>query len=236
MGRWMRRFRRRGRRGGQGMGGGAAEATPDPRDQQAIDAMKAAGEDLSATRTIEHRLLFPTAEAAQSVAERATDRGFPAQTRPAENGQGTEVVVRQSAMVTIDNVTQARFRLTRHGHQPRRVRTRGGRRRKPDRQVTRPACGAALRHLVGDDHPLDLGGALPDPIDAQLAVEPFGDVLPHESAPAEDLHGAVGDAVGGLATRTASPSSTGRAGPSGRRPRRCSWRTRTSSAATPTGR
>ena len=112
MGRWMRRFRRRGRRGG-GMGQGAAEATPDPRDQQAIEAMKAGGDDLSGTRTIEHTLLFPTAEAAQSVAERATDRGFPAQTRPAGSGQGTEVVVRQTAAVTIDNVTQARFRLTR---------------------------------------------------------------------------------------------------------------------------
>jgi hypothetical protein len=95
------------------MGGGADEATPDPRDQQAIDAMKAAGEDLSQTRTIEHRLLFPTPEAAQNVAQRATERGFPAETRPAENGQGTEVLVHQSAVVSIENVTQGRFRLTR---------------------------------------------------------------------------------------------------------------------------
>src|ERR1700753_1840305 len=33
---------------------------------------------------------------------------------------------------------------------------------------------APLGHLVGDDHSLDLGGALPDPVHADVAVEPLG--------------------------------------------------------------
>ena len=46
---------------------------------------------------------------------------------------------------------------------------------------------------------LDLAGALPDPLDAELAEEALGDVLAHVAAAAEDLHGAVGDAAGHLA-------------------------------------
>src|SRR5262249_52629229 len=58
--------------------------------------------------------------------------------------------------------------------------------------------GAALDHLAGDDRALDLAGALPDPLDPQLAVEALGHVLAHVAAPAEDLHRAVGDPPGHL--------------------------------------
>src|SRR4249919_961651 len=58
---------------------------------------------------------------------------------------------------------------------------------------------AALGELVRHDVALDLGGALPDPVDAHLAPEPFGDVLAHVAAAAEDLHSAVGDPTGHLA-------------------------------------
>src|SRR5687767_1723667 len=41
---------------------------------------------------------------------------------------------------------------------------------------------AALRELVGDDVPLDLGRPLPDPVDPELAEEPLRDVLTHVAA------------------------------------------------------
>src|SRR5688500_14866380 len=53
----------------------------------------------------------------------------------------------------------------------------------------------ALQQSVGDDQALDLAGALPDALDAQLAIEALGHVLAHVAAAAEDLHRAVGDAV-----------------------------------------
>src|SRR5438067_13552635 len=49
----------------------------------------------------------------------------------------------------------------------------------PDQRVR-----TALGQLVGDDDPLDLGGPLPDPVDAELAEEPLGDVLAHVPAAA----------------------------------------------------
>src|SRR5262249_9117217 len=57
---------------------------------------------------------------------------------------------------------------------------------------------AALDHLAGDDRALDLAGALPDPLDPELAVEALGHVLAHVAAAAEDLHRAVGDPPGHL--------------------------------------
>src|SRR5262249_33664973 len=57
---------------------------------------------------------------------------------------------------------------------------------------------AALDHLAGDDRALDLAGALPDPLDPELAVEPLGPVLAHVAAAAEDLHRAIGDPPGHL--------------------------------------
>src|SRR5439155_12856932 len=53
----------------------------------------------------------------------------------------------------------------------------------------------AFGHLAGDDHALDLAGALPDPLDAKLAEKALGDVLAHVAAAAEHLDGAVGDAA-----------------------------------------
>jgi hypothetical protein len=50
-----------------------------------------------------------------------------------------------------------------------------------------------LGHLAGDDHALDFAGALPDPLDAELAEEALGHVLAHVAAAAEHLDGAVGD-------------------------------------------
>src|SRR5580700_9016926 len=69
---------------------------------------------------------------------------------------------------------------------------------RPPLQSSGEGGGGALDHLAGDDHALDLAGALPDAFDAQLAVEAFGDVLAHVAAAAEDLDGAVGDAAGHL--------------------------------------
>src|SRR5579862_4132422 len=60
--------------------------------------------------------------------------------------------------------------------------------------------GVALGQLTGDEHALDLAGAFPDPLDAQLAVEAFGHVLAHVSAATEDLDGPVGDAARHLRT------------------------------------
>src|ERR1700746_327201 len=53
--------------------------------------------------------------------------------------------------------------------------------------------GGAFGHLAGDDHALDFAGALPDPLDAELAEEALGHVLAHVAASAENLDGAVGD-------------------------------------------
>jgi hypothetical protein len=50
----------------------------------------------------------------------------------------------------------------------------------------------------GDDQPLDLGRALPDPVDPQLAQEALGGELAHVAAAAEDLDDAVGAAPGRL--------------------------------------
>src|SRR5829696_3866026 len=55
-----------------------------------------------------------------------------------------------------------------------------------------------LGQLVGDDRPLDLRGALPDPVHPQLPVEALGDVLAHVAAAPEDLHRPVGDPPGHL--------------------------------------
>src|SRR5262245_2848993 len=57
------------------------------------------------------------------------------------------------------------------------------------------ALHAPLVEAARDDDALDLGGALPDPLHAQLAEEALGDVLAHVAAAPEDLHGAVGDAA-----------------------------------------
>ena len=56
----------------------------------------------------------------------------------------------------------------------------------------------ALAELVADDHPLDLGCSLPDPIDAELAPEAFDGLLAHIAPSAVDLHRRVGDPAGGL--------------------------------------
>ena len=57
---------------------------------------------------------------------------------------------------------------------------------------------------MSDDQPLDLAGAFPDPVDAQLAEEALGDVLAHIATAAENLHCAVGDParhLGGIELR-----------------------------------
>src|ERR1700744_6731883 len=54
---------------------------------------------------------------------------------------------------------------------------------------------AALGHLVGDDHPLDLRGPLPDAVHPDVAVQPLDRVLAHVAAAAEDLPRAVDDAA-----------------------------------------
>lgn len=76
--------------------------------------------------------------------------------------------------------------------------------RDPSRPRTYELCGsdqtcnAGLGHPAGHDRPLDLAGAFPDPLHAQLAEEPLGDVLAHVATATEHLHGAVGYAVGHL--------------------------------------
>src|SRR6185295_13516286 len=70
----------------------------------------------------------------------------------------------------------------------------GGLRRREREQAVEPA----LVDLVRDHEPLDLGRALPDPVDAQLAPQPLHRLLAHVAAAAEDLHAAVDDAVGRL--------------------------------------
>src|SRR6266498_124348 len=59
---------------------------------------------------------------------------------------------------------------------------------------------AALAELVADDHPLDLGGALPDAVDPELAPQAFDGVLAHVAAAPVDLEGGVGHAARRLRT------------------------------------
>src|SRR2546429_8460893 len=49
----------------------------------------------------------------------------------------------------------------------------------------------SLQQAPGDDQALDLARALPDPVDANLAVVPVGHVLLHEPTPAEDLQSPI---------------------------------------------
>src|SRR5262245_15950371 len=54
--------------------------------------------------------------------------------------------------------------------------------------------GALLaEHRAGDDVPLDLAGAIPDPLDPRVAPEPLDTEVAHEAHAAEDLHRLVGD-------------------------------------------
>ena len=92
-------------------------------------------------------------------------------------------------------------------------------------QTRRPA---PLGELVGDDQPLDLAGALPDPLDPQLAEEPLGDVLAHVAAAAEDLERPVRDPVGHLGGVQLDHRAAGVQHLACRRPRRSSARSRTS--------
>src|SRR6478736_4291942 len=57
---------------------------------------------------------------------------------------------------------------------------------------------APLVGLVGDDQPLDLGGALPDPVDPQLAPQPLHRVVANVATAAEDLHCPVDHSIGRL--------------------------------------
>src|ERR1700712_2898294 len=53
---------------------------------------------------------------------------------------------------------------------------------------------APLQGLAGDDHLLDLAGALVDAEDAHVAVEPLDPMVGDVARPAENLHRPVGDA------------------------------------------
>src|SRR5215468_5103229 len=56
--------------------------------------------------------------------------------------------------------------------------------------------GALLaEHRAGDDVPLDLAGAVPDPLDPRVAPEPLDTEVAHQAHAAEDLHCLVGDAA-----------------------------------------
>src|SRR5207244_4117211 len=57
---------------------------------------------------------------------------------------------------------------------------------------------AALLERPGHDHPLDLRGALPDPVHAELAEIPLGWELAHVAAPPEHLDDPIGAAPGSL--------------------------------------
>src|ERR1700744_1460425 len=57
---------------------------------------------------------------------------------------------------------------------------------------------AATLEGAGDDQTLDFVGALPDPVYAQLTVEPLGYATAHVTASAEGLHRAVRAAACGL--------------------------------------
>src|SRR4030095_14234580 len=59
---------------------------------------------------------------------------------------------------------------------------------------------AALAELVADDHPLDLGGALPDSVDTELAPQAFDRLLAHVATAPVDLDGGVGHPAGRLRT------------------------------------
>src|SRR3954467_6766000 len=48
-------------------------------------------------------------------------------------------------------------------------------------------------HRPGDDVPLDLAGAVPDPLHARIAPEPLDRQLVHQPHAAVDLDGLVGD-------------------------------------------
>ena len=54
--------------------------------------------------------------------------------------------------------------------------------RQPRSRELLERAGAALGQLVGDDRPLDLRGAFPDPVHPQLPVEALGHVLAHVAA------------------------------------------------------
>src|SRR5262245_9540046 len=56
--------------------------------------------------------------------------------------------------------------------------------------------GAAFGEFVGDDEALDLGGAFPDAVDAEFAVEAFDGVGAVVAASAVDLQASVDDAAG----------------------------------------
>src|SRR4029078_12126030 len=71
--------------------------------------------------------------------------------------------------------------------------------RRPWRDgLAHDAIDAALLERPGDDEALDLRGALPDPVDAQLPEEPLSRVLAHVAAGAEHLDDPVGAAERGL--------------------------------------
>src|SRR6185295_19055970 len=55
-----------------------------------------------------------------------------------------------------------------------------------------------LLDLPGDHHALDLAGAFPDAVDADVAVQPLDRVLAHVAAAAQDLHRLVDHAAGHL--------------------------------------
>ena len=79
-----------------------------------------------------------------------------------------------------------------------RARGRGAARRRLSAHPTTRVDAAPLEG-PGDDQPLDLRRALPDPVDPELAEEALGGVLAHVAAAAEDLDDAVGAAERGLA-------------------------------------
>ncbi len=54
---------------------------------------------------------------------------------------------------------------------------------------------ARLRIVAGHDQPVDLVGALEDPVDARVAEEPLGGILLDEAVAAVDLHALVGAVV-----------------------------------------
>src|SRR3954469_24621228 len=66
---------------------------------------------------------------------------------------------------------------------------------RPGRDRARPA----LAQLVDYHHPLDLAGALPDAVDAEVAVEALAGVLAHIAAAAEHLDAAIDYAARHLA-------------------------------------
>ncbi len=55
---------------------------------------------------------------------------------------------------------------------------------------------AAFPDLAADDHVLDLRGAFPDAVDADVPIEPLDRVLAHVAAPAQDLYRGIDDPAG----------------------------------------